>query len=152
MNIFNTILAIMISSIFLSNVAFAEEQKLKEKLSKGVITVKIQVKNCTSDAKKLCPGLKIGSKKSYMCLMAYEDNLSAKCKLGITEAALRLKKGMNAISYSIKACEADADKHCLSVQPGKGRIVGCLKKNETKLNKKCTVALKETGLWDIGAK
>ena len=87
-----------------------------------------------------------------MCLMAYEDNLSTACKLGIVEAAMALEMGMIAIDYSIKACEADADKHCLNVKAGEGRIVSCLKKNEAKLTKECTTALKETGIWELGSK
>ena len=87
-----------------------------------------------------------------MCLSAYEDNLSLGCKIGIVEAAIALEMGMIALEYSIKACEADADKHCLNVEPGEGRIVSCLRKSESKLTKGCTEALKETGLWDIGAK
>ena len=87
-----------------------------------------------------------------MCLMAYEDNLSLACKLGIVESAIALEAGMMAIEYSIVACEADADKFCLDVEPGEGRIISCLRKNEAKLNKACTAALKESGLWDLGAK
>jgi len=81
--------------------------------------------------------------------MAYEDNLSQACKVGIVEAAISLEMGMLAINYSIESCEADADKHCLNVEPGEGRMVGCLKKHEEALDPQCTAALKETGLWDM---
>jgi hypothetical protein len=40
----------------------------------------------------------------------------------------------------------------MDVEPGEGRIISCLRKNEAKLNKACTAALKETGLWNLGAK
>lgn len=86
-----------------------------------------------------------------MCLMAYEDNLSIACELGIIDAAMNLEMGMLAIDYSIKACEADADKLCMNVEAGEGRIVSCLRKNEKKLDQKCTAALKETGLCELGA-
>ena len=86
-----------------------------------------------------------------MCLAAYEDSLSNKCKLGIAEAAMTLEKGMMAIDYSIRACQLDADTYCLDVEPGEGRIVGCLRKNETLLAPQCATALKETGLWNLGA-
>jgi hypothetical protein len=86
-----------------------------------------------------------------MCLAAYEDNLSDSCKIGIAEAAMTLEKGMMAIDYSIRACQTDADAYCLDVEPGEGRIVGCLKKNESLLAKQCVTALKDTGLWDLGA-
>ncbi len=72
--------------------------------------------------------------------------------VSVAAIALLMNTGVNAIDYSIKACEADADKHCLNVAAGEGRIVSCLRKNESKLTKECTAALKETGLWNLGAK
>ena len=87
-----------------------------------------------------------------MCLIAYEDHLPLACEPGVVEATIALEMGVLAMDYSIKTCEADADKHRLKVQPGKGRIVRCLRKNESKLNKECTAALKETRLWSLGAK
>jgi hypothetical protein len=150
MKIIGTLSALIFATMLFSNPAFAEGKKLAEKLSKGVIAVEVQVESCDNDADILCPGLPLDSRKSFMCLMAYEDNLSIACKLGIVEAALAIEDGVNAINYSIKSCEADADKYCLKVKPGEGRIVSCLKKNKSKIDKKCTAALKETGLWDIG--
>lgn len=151
MNIIKTISALILATIFISGTAIAEGEKLADKLAKTAIAVSIEVKSCDADAAILCPGLPLNSQKSFMCLMAYEDNLSIACELGIVEAAMTLEMGMIAIDYSIKACEADADKYCLNVEAGEGRIVSCLRKNESKLNKECTAALKETGLWDIGA-
>ena len=85
-------------------------------------------------------------------MLAYEEKLSATCLLGIAEAALSLKMGAAAIDYSVESCEADADKYCLNVKPGEGRMVGCIKKHEAKVSKECVTALKETGLWNMGAK
>ena len=87
-----------------------------------------------------------------MCLMAYEENLSVACKVGIVETALMLKKGLLVIKHSIETCEADADKYCLDVEAGEGRIVSCLRENESKISKECTTALKETGMWNLGSK
>jgi len=149
MNIIKTLTTFIISTVFISGVAIAEGEKLADKLENAVVEVKIDVPSCDPDAAKLCPGLPLNSKKSFMCLMAYEDNLSQACKIGIVEAAISLEVGMLAINYSIEACEADADKHCLKVEPGEGRMLSCLKKNEEALAPKCTAALKETGLWDM---
>lgn len=152
MNIIKTTSTLILATILISGTAMAEGKKLADKLSNSVVAVNIEVKSCDSDAAILCPGLPLNSQKSFMCLTAYEDNLSLGCKIGIVEAAIALEMGMIAIDYSIKACEADADKHCLNVEAGEGRIVSCLRKNETKLTKDCTTALKETGLWDLGTK
>jgi len=152
MKIFRTVSTLMLASLFISSTAIAEGQKLADKLSNTAVAVEIEIPSCNADSAKLCPGLPLNSKKSFMCLMAYEDNLSTDCKLGILEAAITLESTMLAIDYSIQACEADADKYCLDVEPGEGRLVSCLRKNESKLKKECTTALKETGLWDLGAK
>jgi hypothetical protein len=151
MNIIRTVTTLILATIVVSGTAMAEGEKLADKLSNSVIIVDIDVRGCDADAAILCPGLPLNSRNSFMCLMAYEDNLSLSCELGIAEAAMTLEQGLMAIDYSIKACEADADKFCLDVEPGEGRIVKCLKQNEAKLANQCVTALKETGLWNAGA-
>ena len=84
-------------------------------------------------------------------MMAYEDKLSESCKLGIAEAAMSIKMSKAAIDYSVRACEEDADKYCLEVKPGEGRLVSCIKEHEAEVSEACITALKETGLWNIGA-
>ncbi len=152
MNIIRTVSTLIVASLLISGAASAEGEKLVDKLADATVAFSVKIDDCNADAAKLCPGLPLNSKKSFMCLMAYEDNLSTTCKIGIVEAAIALEVGMMAIDYSIQSCEADADKYCLDVEPGEGRIVSCLKKNEAKLDAQCTAALKETGLWDLGAK
>jgi len=142
MNIIKTLSIFIISTLLISGTAIAEGEKLANKLENAVVEFKVEVPSCDGDAAKLCPGLPLNSKKSFMCLMAYEDNLSQACKVGIVEAAISLEMGMLAINYSIESCEA-------SVEPGEGRMVGCLKEHEKSLDPQCTAALKETGLWDI---
>jgi len=152
MNLLRKASLLILATMFISNIAIAEGEKLADKLAKTSLALTVQVQGCDADAAILCPGLPSNSKKSLMCLMAYEDNLSTACKVGFIEAILTLEAGAMAIEHSIKACEIDADKYCLKVKPGGGRIVSCLKKNEAKLNKECTAALKETGLWNMGDK
>jgi len=152
MKIIKTASTLILATICMSGVAIAASETLAEKLSKSVIMIEVEVNSCNADAAIFCPGLPLNSQKSFMCLMAYEDNLSTACKLGIAEAAMTLEMGMLAIDYSIKACEADADKFCLDVEAGEGRIVSCLVKNEAKLGSQCVNALKETGLWELGVR
>jgi hypothetical protein len=151
MKITTTISTLMLAAMLVAGATTVTAATLAEKLSSGTIIINIDVKGCKADADKLCPGLSQNSRKVFMCLAAYEDNLSDSCKLGIAEAAMTLEKGMMAIDYSIRACQLDADTYCLDVEPGEGRIVGCLKKNEPLLASQCVTALKETGLWNLGA-
>jgi len=149
MNKANIVSTVILVAMFISGGAIAAE-KLADKLSNSTLIVNIEISGCEADEQLLCPGLPHNSRKSFMCLMAYEANLSNACALGIVEAAMTLEAGMMAIDHSIKACEADADKFCLEVQPGNGRIVQCLVKNEANLAEQCVTALKETGMWEMG--
>ena len=149
MNKANIVSIVIVVAMFISG-AVAAGEKLADKLSNSTLIVNIEISGCEADENLLCPGLQHNSRKSFMCLMAYEAHLSNSCALGIVEAAMTLEAGMMAIDYSIKACEADADKFCLEVQPGNGRIVQCLVMNEANLAEQCVTALKDTGMWNIG--
>lgn len=123
---------------------------LAEKLKAGSIIINASVNGCDADIKQYCDGLQGNTEKIFMCLAAYEEQISMQCKQGILEAAMAVKMGAAALDYSISACEADADKHCLDVQPGEGRLVSCIKANQSTVSKDCITALKKTGLWELG--
>jgi hypothetical protein len=140
----------MLTLLFsMSSYAGQAGKPLAEKLQEGDIVITSSVDDCDEDIKQYCDGLGGNADKVFMCLAAYEEHLSPECKQGILEAALSIKMGVAALDYSISACEADADKHCLDVQPGEGRIVSCIKSNQSKVSKECITALKETGLWEL---
>jgi hypothetical protein len=151
MNIIRPVILIL-TAIFISNTAQAEGEKFADKVSRGSIALSVKVESCAEDAEKYCPGLPSDSEEAIICMMGSADKLSTNCKLGIAEAALSMKMGVIGIDYPIRACEADADKYCLNVQAGEGRLVSCIKRNEAKVSKGCVSALKETGLWNIDAK
>jgi hypothetical protein len=142
---------LLLSTLLLSTTSYAQDttgQTLAEKMKQGSITINASVRGCGEDVKQHCPGLGNNSQRVFMCLGAYEAQLTPQCKQGILEASLAIRTGAAAIDYSISACEADADKHCLEVQPGEGRLLRCLKANQTDVSKQCVTALKETGLWE----
>ena len=150
--IYKIICLLLLSVLLISLTSHAEEsgKPLAEKLKDGKITINSSVKGCDEDIKEHCDGLGNNSQKIFMCLAAYEDQLSLECKTGILEAAMSVRMGAAAIEYSIFACEADADKHCLDVEPGEGRLINCIKANEDEVSNECITALKETGLWKAG--
>jgi hypothetical protein len=149
MNMIKTVSISILAMVFLSNTAYAEGEKLIEKLKQGTITISAKLKGCDADAAKYCPGLDIEGQKAFMCMMAYEESLSDSCKLGILERAIDLKRSVQAIEYSIMACEQDADTFCLDVQPGEGAIINCIKAHQTEVTPACITALKKTGIWDL---
>lgn len=142
---------LLLSVLLFSMSAHAQEtgKPLAEKLKGVNITVNASVRGCGEDIKQHCNGLGNKSTKVFMCLVAYEEQLTPKCKEGILEASLAIKTGAAALDYSLGACEADADKHCLEVPPGEGRLLRCIKTNQSQVSKQCITALKETGLWEI---
>ena len=146
-----TDVALMLALLFpISPHAEEAGKPLAEKLQDANIVITSSVHGCDEDIKQHCPGLGQNAPKIFMCLAAYEEQLNPECKEGILEAALSIKMGAEALDYSISACEADVDTHCREVQPGEGRLVSCIKANESKVSKECISALKETGLWDLG--
>ena len=123
---------------------------LAEKLQESELMISISVHGCDEDIKQHCDGLGDNTDKVFMCLAVYEEQLGPECKQGILEAALSIKMGAAALDYSISACEADADRHCLDVKPGQGRLLSCIKANESRVSEECITALKKTGLWERG--
>ena len=147
----NTCIPLVLALFFSASSQAGQAGKpLAEKLQERDNVITSSVRGCDEDIKQHCDGLGDNTDKVFMCLAAYEEHLSTECKQGILEAALSIKMGAAALDYSISACEADADKHCLDVQPGEGRLVTCIKANESKVSKECITALKDTGLWELG--
>ena len=142
---------LLLSALLFSASAPAQEtgKPLAEKLKGGNISINTSVRGCGADIKQHCAGLGKNAQKVFMCLAAYEDQLSSKCRQGIKEATMAIKTSAAALDYSIGACEADADKHCLAVEPGEGRLLRCIKANQSQVSQQCLTALKDTGLWDL---
>jgi hypothetical protein len=119
-----------------------------QELDKDNSVINTSVRGCEGDISRHCSSLGQNATKVFMCLMAYEDQLSPVCRNGVLEAAMSIKVGSEAIDYSLSACETDVDAYCRNVQPGEGHVVGCIKANESRVSKACITALKETGLWE----
>ena len=123
---------------------------LPERSQEDDTVITSSIRGCREDIQKHCdhPGDK--TLKVFMCLMAYEEDLSPACRAGVLEAAMTIKAGSESLDYSINACERDVEAHCPGVQPGDGRIVGCLTANESRISNECIDALKQSGLWERG--
>jgi hypothetical protein len=89
-----------------------------------------QEASCKGDIAKLCPSVEQGGGRIVQCLKTNKDQLSASCKDRIAKLAEQAK-GVD------QACEDDIHTYCAGVQPGGGRIAGCLKQNKEKLSGEC---------------
>jgi len=105
---------------------------------------------CDNDVTRLCNDTGESMLSLMLCLLAKEDDLSPACREDMLEAAASAVAGPEVLDYSISACEKDVDKYCSDVPPGEGRVLGCIRSNESTVSEGCITALKDTGLWDLG--
>jgi len=87
-------------------------------------------KPCKADAKKLCKDVQPGEGRIAQCMKEHEKELSPACKANIKKMKEKAKE-------VAEACQADANKLCKDVEPGKGRIMRCLKYHEGELSAAC---------------
>ena len=85
---------------------------------------------CADDAAKFCKGVDPGGGRMAACLKEHEKDLSPGCKQRNHDMMMRQKE-------MHKACADDVDKFCQNVEPGKGRMAGCLKEHKSELSAEC---------------
>ena len=96
----------------------------------GGATLAGQANPCADDMKKLCAGVQPGGGKLLACMKEHESELSPQCQA--------VQKATQAKGQEFTAaCKTDAEKLCKSVQPGGGRILGCLKQHQAELSPGC---------------
>lgn len=103
------------------------------------------VKGCEKELTTYCKDVTPGEGRVLACLYAFEDKLSAKCEYALYDAASQLERAVAALSYAVNECRDDLQKLCSGTQPGQGRLLNCLKKNEKSVSNRCKDALKEIG-------
>ena len=116
--------------------AEALEEALVETVAKG----------CDKELTTYCKDVTPGEGRVLACLYAHEDKLSARCEYALYDAAAQLERAIAALTYLANECGDDLDKYCSNVPMGEGRLLNCLDKQGKKVSKRCTQALKETGL------
>jgi len=89
---------------------------------------------CADDVKKLCPNVKPGSARVLTCLQQDEAKLSVACREKIQADALKAKA---LVAEFGRACKPDVDQFCAGVDPGGGRVIGCLGQHQIQLSASC---------------
>jgi hypothetical protein len=90
--------------------------------------------DCHVDAAKLCPGLPTGDGRLLRCLAEHHEQLSQVCSRQTD--AIR-----GAVDDLDKACKSDVETVCKGVQPGHGRLLGCLRDHSAQLSPACAALL-----------
>ncbi len=104
------------------------------------------VKGCDKELKTFCKDVTPGEGRVLACLYAHEDKLSGQCEYALYDAAVQLERVINAVAYAANECREELTKYCADIQPGQGRLLQCMEKNDAKLSKRCKQAMKDTGL------
>jgi len=104
------------------------------------------VKGCDKELKTYCKDVTPGEGRVLACLYSFWDKLSDQCDNALYDAAAQLARAVSALSYVVNECRDDLKTYCSDIQPGEGRLLQCMDRNYTKVNKRCKQALKETGL------
>jgi hypothetical protein len=122
----------------------AQQKGPAEAMAQGLID---QVaKGCDKELMMYCKDVTPGEGRVLACLYAHEDKLSGKCQYALYDAAAQLERAVNALTYVVNECREDLTKLCSNIEPGQGRMLQCIEKNDAKVSKRCKQALKETGL------
>jgi hypothetical protein len=95
--------------------------------------------SCQEDMKLLCPDVEPGSGRVMDCLREHQARLSAACSARLASNAAVAKK---VVAEFGKACRADVDRLCPAVEPGEGRVIGCLAQHQVDLSPSCASEMK----------
>lgn len=93
---------------------------------------------CAEDVQRLCPDVKVGGARVTRCLRDRLDSVSAACRAKLDAEALEARRQVEAFG---RACRADVGQYCAGVEPGRGRVLGCLAQHQLELSSPCQAEL-----------
>jgi hypothetical protein len=104
------------------------------------------LEGCNSELVQYCPEITPGDGRLLACLYAHGDKLSGQCEFALYDAAVRLERAIDAITYVASECRAELETHCANVEVGEGRVAQCLKDHASELSPGCNQALTDVGV------
>jgi hypothetical protein len=129
---------------FAGRPAFAQQKGPSEAAAQGLLET--VAKGCEKELKMYCTQVTPGEGRVLACLYSFWDKLSNQCDNALYDAAAQLQRAISALSYVNSECWDDLKNYCANIQPGEGRLLQCIEKNDAKISRRCKQALKETGL------
>jgi hypothetical protein len=104
------------------------------------------LEGCNTELVRYCADVTPGEGRLLACLFAYDDKLSGQCEFALYDAAVRLERALNTITYVMTECNAEIGSHCSKVAVGQGRIAQCLIDRKSELSDACSRALSDAGV------
>ncbi len=109
--------------------------------------VKIVADGCKQEIEDYCEDVTPGDGRVLACLYSRNDKLSGRCEYALYDAASRLERAIEGLTYVAKECQEDLNKWCEFVQAGEGRLRACLMERRAELTPRCTQATDDVGLF-----
>jgi len=132
-------LIVAVCTLFILTI-FADRANAVEK------TISMVLEGCKVELESYCSQVTPGQGRVLACLYAHGDKISGRCEYALYDAAARLERAVAALSYVVNECRGDLEQHCAGVKAGKGRLLACLKKNDTQVTDRCKQAIKDVDL------
>ncbi len=129
-------LALVVFMALLGGTALAAQKGPVETVADG----------CKKELETFCKGVSPGEGRILACLYAFEDKLSNRCNFALYDAAVKLERAVNALTYAATECRDDLATLCSGVQPGQGRLIDCLDKKKDQVSTRCRQAIADVGL------
>ncbi len=93
---------------------------------------------CGEDVVRLCPGVKPGEGRVVGCLRKHESELGEACRERVQAQVERARRFVQEFG---QACKPDVDRWCPAIDPGQGRVLGCLGQHLPDLTGPCQAQL-----------
>ena len=97
--------------------------------------------DCAPEIRSHCSTVTPGDSRIIACLIAYEDKISAECRLSVYLKSGSIAKRLTALKALHKVCWPFIRRSCSNVVPGGGRIYVCIKKNKATIDGDCRASI-----------
>jgi hypothetical protein len=89
---------------------------------------------CGDDIARFCADVQAGSGRIAACLRDHEASLAAACRDKLSADVTAARRVVQEFG---KACRMDVAQHCPAIEPGGGRVFGCLNQHLLDLSNEC---------------
>ena len=136
-------IALLPLGVSISSFAYAQTDIMTVTLEKLATGIKKLESSCGEDIKKYCSAVTPGGGRLLYCMQAHEDKISDGCGSVLDEVVLQTESTADHLREAANVCQGDIDKFCAKIQPGQGRIAGCLAANKAAVSKSCGDAVQK---------